>query len=124
MPRPATEPWRIPNPKRIAKVTIASVLPAILAIAITLIAQLDPAIGMLLVFLPLQIVASVWVGRNIYGRKGQNDALLVVFTIFFSAFVAVLLVSVILIVGALTFFPALSLGPIVEHLLMGAGKTF
>jgi K+-transporting ATPase ATPase A chain len=36
----------------------------------------------------------------------------------------VLLVSVILIVGALTFFPALSLGPILEHLLMGAGKAF
>ena len=36
----------------------------------------------------------------------------------------VLLVSVIVIVGALTFFPALSLGPIVEHLLMYAGKTF
>lgn len=35
-----------------------------------------------------------------------------------------LLVSVIVIVGALTFFPALSLGPIVEHLLMGAGQTF
>jgi K+-transporting ATPase ATPase A chain len=35
-----------------------------------------------------------------------------------------LLVSVILIVGALTFFPALSLGPILEHLLMNAGKTF
>jgi K+-transporting ATPase ATPase A chain len=35
-----------------------------------------------------------------------------------------LLVSVILIVGALTFFPALSLGPILEHLLMHAGKTF
>jgi len=35
-----------------------------------------------------------------------------------------LLVSVILIVGALTFFPALSLGPILEHLLMYAGKTF
>jgi K+-transporting ATPase ATPase A chain len=35
-----------------------------------------------------------------------------------------LLVSVIVIVGALTFFPALSLGPIVEHLLMNAGKTF
>jgi len=27
-------------------------------------------------------------------------------------------------VGALTFFPALSLGPILEHLLMMAGKTF
>jgi potassium-transporting ATPase potassium-binding subunit len=35
-----------------------------------------------------------------------------------------LLVSVILIVGALTFFPVLSLGPIVEHLLMNAGQTF
>jgi K+-transporting ATPase ATPase A chain len=35
-----------------------------------------------------------------------------------------LLVSVILIVGALTFFPALSLGPIVEHLLMRQGQVF
>jgi K+-transporting ATPase ATPase A chain len=37
---------------------------------------------------------------------------------------AVLLIGVILILGALTFFPALSLGPILEHLLMHAGKTF
>ena len=37
---------------------------------------------------------------------------------------AALLVSVIIIVGALTFFPALSLGPILEHLQMHAGKTF
>jgi K+-transporting ATPase ATPase A chain len=35
-----------------------------------------------------------------------------------------LLVSVILIVSALTFFPALSLGPILEHLLMHAGKVY
>ena len=35
-----------------------------------------------------------------------------------------LLVGVILILGALTFFPALSLGPILEHLLMNAGKVF
>lgn len=35
-----------------------------------------------------------------------------------------LLISVILIVGALTFFPALALGPVVEHLVMGAGKLF
>ncbi len=37
---------------------------------------------------------------------------------------SVLLVGVIVIVGALTFFPALSLGPILEHLLLAAGKTF
>jgi K+-transporting ATPase ATPase A chain len=35
-----------------------------------------------------------------------------------------LLVMVIVIVGGLTFFPALSLGPILEHLLMQAGKVF
>jgi len=36
----------------------------------------------------------------------------------------VLLVGVIMIVGSLTFFPALTLGPILEHLLMHAGRTF
>ena len=35
-----------------------------------------------------------------------------------------LLISVILIVSALTFFPALSLGPILEHLLLRTGKVF
>ncbi len=35
-----------------------------------------------------------------------------------------LLVGVIVIVGALTFFPVLSLGPIVEHLLMNIGQVF
>lgn len=37
---------------------------------------------------------------------------------------AVLLVGVIIIVGALTFLPALSLGPIVEHFLMLRGQSF
>lgn len=36
----------------------------------------------------------------------------------------VLLISVILIVGALTFFPALTLGPISEHFLMHTGRLF
>lgn len=35
-----------------------------------------------------------------------------------------LVIGVIVIVGALTYFPAYSLGPIVEHLLMFQGKTF
>lgn len=37
---------------------------------------------------------------------------------------AVLLIAVIIIVGALTFVPALSLGPIVEHFLMKNGQVF
>jgi K+-transporting ATPase ATPase A chain len=41
-----------------------------------------------------------------------------------SALFAVLLIGVILILGALTFFPALSLGPILEHLLLRAGQLF
>jgi K+-transporting ATPase ATPase A chain len=35
-----------------------------------------------------------------------------------------LLVGVVIIVGALSYFPAVSLGPVVEHYLMHAGKTF
>jgi potassium-transporting ATPase potassium-binding subunit len=37
---------------------------------------------------------------------------------------AILLVGVVVILGALTFFPALSLGPILEHLLLQTGKVF
>jgi K+-transporting ATPase ATPase A chain len=36
----------------------------------------------------------------------------------------VMLVSVVIIVGALTFFPALTLGPLLEHLFVQIGKTF
>ena len=35
-----------------------------------------------------------------------------------------LLAGVIVVVGALTYFPVLSLGPVVEQLLMAAGRTF
>jgi K+-transporting ATPase ATPase A chain len=41
-----------------------------------------------------------------------------------STLFAVLLTGVIVIVGALTFFPALSLGPILEHLLLRSGISF
>lgn len=40
------------------------------------------------------------------------------------ALFTLLLIATIMIVGALTFFPALALGPIVEHLLMLSGTTF
>ena len=41
-----------------------------------------------------------------------------------TALFTVLLISVILILSALTFFPALSLGPILEHLVLKAGQLF
>jgi K+-transporting ATPase ATPase A chain len=36
----------------------------------------------------------------------------------------VMVVSVVIIVGALTFFPILTLGPLLEHLFVQMGKTF
>jgi K+-transporting ATPase ATPase A chain len=41
-----------------------------------------------------------------------------------TALFTVLLIGVVVIVGALTFFPALSLGPILEHLLLKSGQLF
>jgi K+-transporting ATPase ATPase A chain len=41
-----------------------------------------------------------------------------------TALFTVLLTGIILIMGALTFFPALSLGPILEHLLLHSGQLF
>jgi len=35
-----------------------------------------------------------------------------------------LLIGIVVIVGALTYFPGVSLGPVVEHFLMNSGKTF
>jgi K+-transporting ATPase ATPase A chain len=41
-----------------------------------------------------------------------------------SVLFAILLIGTILIVGGLTFFPALSMGPVIEHFLMLAGRSF
>jgi potassium-transporting ATPase potassium-binding subunit len=65
---------------------------------------------------PLAIAGSL-------SRKKQIPPSLGTFPVTTPLFTA-LLVGVILIVGALTFFPALSLGPIVEHFLMTGGQVF
>ena len=70
----------------------------------------------------LMIIPMLAIAGNLAGKKYVPPSLgtFPVTTPLFT----VLLIGVILIVGALTFFPALSLGPVLEHLLMGAGKTF
>jgi len=70
----------------------------------------------------LMIIPMLAIAGNLAGKKYVPPSLgtFPVTTPLFTA----LLIGVILIVGALTFFPALSLGPILEHLLMVAGKTF
>jgi K+-transporting ATPase ATPase A chain len=70
----------------------------------------------------MMIIPMLAIAGNL-GNKKAVPASLGTFPVTTPLF-ATLLVSVILIVGALTFFPVLSLGPIVEHLLMNAGQTF
>ncbi|MEO0024886.1 MAG: hypothetical protein RL196_1327 [Actinomycetota bacterium] len=94
LPRPKSQPWQVRNPKNTWLIAAASVLPMVLAVIITLVASIDPTVATILVFLPLQIIATVSVGQYIYGKKGRGDAILVIFTIFFSTLVGVLLVSV------------------------------
>jgi K+-transporting ATPase ATPase A chain len=73
--------------------------------------------GRFLMIIPILAIAGGMVGKKTVpagpGTFPTNGAL-------FTA----LLVAVVLIVGALTFFPALSLGPIVEHFLAASGKVF
>ncbi len=73
--------------------------------------------GRFLMIIPALAIAGSMVGKKVVppgpGTFPTNGPLF-----------ACLLVAVILIVGALTFFPALSLGPIVEHFLALHGKVF
>jgi K+-transporting ATPase ATPase A chain len=73
--------------------------------------------GRFLMIIPVLAIAGCMVGKKVVpeslGTFPTNGTLFVV-----------LLVGVILIVGALTFFPALSLGPIVEHFVALAGKVY
>lgn len=94
LPRPAVSPWQVKNPAQTRNLVLASVLPAIVTLAITFGFSIDGTISVLLVFLPLQIVSAGFVGFKIFGRKGVADSILVIFTIFFSALVGVLLMSV------------------------------
>jgi potassium-transporting ATPase potassium-binding subunit len=70
----------------------------------------------------LMIVPMLAVAGNLAGKKivPASSGTFPVTTPLFS----ILLTCVIVILGALTFFPALSLGPILEHLLLHAGHSF
>jgi K+-transporting ATPase ATPase A chain len=69
-----------------------------------------------------EIVAVVALAGALAGKKSIATTA-GTFTTTSGVFVA-LLIGVILIVGALTFFPADALGPIVEHLQVYQGKQF
>ena len=77
----------------------------------------DMLIGRFLMMIPvLALAGNLAQKRSVPPSPGTFPVNSTLFT--------VLLVGVVLIVGALTFFPALSLGPILEHLLLQSGKLF
>jgi K+-transporting ATPase ATPase A chain len=74
-------------------------------------------IGRFLMIIPMMAIAG-----NLAAKKAAPESA-GSFPVHTPLFVT-LLIGVIIIVGALTFFPMLSLGPIVEHFLMHGGTTF
>src|SRR6185369_1746964 len=70
----------------------------------------------------LMIIPALAIAGNLAAKK-VAPASLGTFPVNTALF-SVLLVCIILIVGALTFFPVLSLGPILEHFQMYAGQSF
>jgi K+-transporting ATPase ATPase A chain len=77
----------------------------------------DMLIGRFLMMLPvLALAGNLALKKSVPPSPGTFPVDTPLFT--------VLLVGVVLILGALTFFPALSLGPILEHLLLQSGKLF
>ncbi|MBK7891820.1 MAG: potassium-transporting ATPase subunit KdpA [Bdellovibrionales bacterium] len=78
---------------------------------------LSMLIGRFAVIVPVIFIAGSMASKRVAPASAgtfKTDSLLF----------AILLISTILIVGGLTFLPALTLGPIVEHLLMLSGRTF
>ncbi len=73
--------------------------------------------GRFLMMIPMLAIAGNLAGKKIVpASSGTFPVTTPLFT--------VLLTGVILIVGALTFFPALCLGPVLEHLLLRSGHVF
>jgi K+-transporting ATPase ATPase A chain len=77
----------------------------------------DMLVGRFLMIVPALAIAGSMVGKKVIpagpGTFPTNGTLFVG-----------LLIAVVLIVGALTFFPALSLGPLAEHFAAQAGKVY
>jgi len=95
-PRPLVQPWKRSNTSRRFQILLASVLPIALTVLIILFTGFDSNLALIVLFLPLQILCAGLVGLKAFGRRGFGDALLVVMSIFFSAFVLIMLLSVFL----------------------------
>ena len=88
------QPWKQASLSRNIEIGLASLIPLPLVLLIAYLANIDMTMSFITLFVPLQLLISGIVGYRAYGRRGIGDAVLMVFTIFFSAFVLILLLSV------------------------------
>ncbi|MFM1845161.1 MAG: hypothetical protein RI917_479, partial [Actinomycetota bacterium] len=89
------QPWRKLGKRMRFAVLTASVVPALSFLGFLGLTGIDFMAGLILMFLPLQLVLGAWAGIYTAGRRGMTDGLLMVVTFFLSAFVLVLLASVV-----------------------------
>ena len=92
--RPTVQPWRRANLKRRFEILLAIAIPLPLTALFAMLTGFDANLALIAIFLPLQLLLAGLVGLRAYGKRGLGDAALVVVTVFFSAFVLILLLSV------------------------------
>jgi len=73
-------------------------------------------VGRFFVIVPALAIAGTLVQKKMVPKSAKFPTA--------SPLFVVMLVSVVIIVGALSFFPPLALGPLLEHLLLHSGRTF
>ncbi len=95
-PRPKfATPWSKVDPKLRNTVILASTLPLLLSASYWAMTSSEFIVVLFTIFLPLQLLGGAVAGYVGFGRRGIMDGLLVVVTYFLSAFVLIMLISVV-----------------------------
>lgn len=95
MERPSNAaPWSKRDPRVTLLIVLGSILPAAISAFIAVSFGLKFELTLLAIFLPLQVASGLVIGTVAAGKRGRGEAMLAVFTFFFSFLVLVLLLSV------------------------------
>ena len=87
-------PWTSTSTKSKFTLIVASLIPACIFMYMLVVNNVDFMAGLLVIFLPLQLISSSISGIVILGRRGILDGMMITTTLFLGAFVFVLLMSV------------------------------
>lgn len=95
LPRPTNAaPWKVRSSSHMAKIMLASTLPALIAFTLGSIFQIPGPITLLFIFLPLQFALAGFAAISTRGRRGLADSSLNVGVLFATTFISIMLGSV------------------------------